>query len=52
MEYPTYGKSLLLPYSDRKDRVFISTKKHEEIMELNRFNSSKNKETSLEIFFG
>jgi len=41
MKYPTHGKSLLLPYSDRKDRVFISTKKHEENMELNRFKKSK-----------
>ena len=54
MKYPTYGKSLLLPYSNRKDRVFISTKKHEENMELNRFKKSKERanQPNLESFFG
>ena len=54
MKYPTYGKSLLLPYSNRKDRVFISTKKHEENMELNRFKKTKEKsnQLNLENFFG
>jgi antirestriction protein len=52
MKYPTYGKSLLLPYSNIKDRIFISTKKHEQNMELNRFKKTKNKESSLEDFFG
>jgi len=52
MKYPTYGKSLLLPYSDKKDRVFISSKKHEENMELNRFKTTKDEELSLESFFG
>jgi hypothetical protein len=37
MEYPTKGKSMLLPYSNVKDRVFISTKKHQENLELKRF---------------
>jgi hypothetical protein len=49
MIYPTHGKSMLLPYSDKKDRVFISSKKHEEIMELNRFKNKKS--NSLESFF-
>lgn len=54
MKHPTYGKSLLLPYSNRKDRVFISTKKHEENMELNRFKKSKERasQPNLESFFG
>ena len=52
MEYPTHGKSMLLPYSDEKNRVFISHKKHEEIMELNRLNNIKNKSPNLEQFFG
>jgi len=37
MEYPTYGKKMLLPYSNEINRVFISTKKHEQILELKRF---------------
>lgn len=42
MEYPTNRKSLLLPYSNKQDRVFISHKKHEENMQLNRFKKRKN----------
>ena len=52
MEYPTHGKSLLLPYSNKINRVFISTKKHEEIMELKRFKKLEEKTPSLESFFG
>ena len=54
IEYPTHGKSLLLPYSNKINRVFISTKKHEEIMELKRFQKSKEEQnqSSLESFFG
>ena len=37
MEYPTNEKSMLLPFSNVKDKVFISTRKHQENMELNRF---------------
>lgn len=42
MEYPTNGKLMLSPYSNKQDRVFISHKKHEENMQLNRFNKRKN----------
>ena len=49
MEYPTHGKSLILPYDNKKDRVFISHKKHLENIE---FNMHKNiKTNSLESFF-
>ena len=41
MEFPTYGKQLLLPYSPETDRVFISEKKHRENMELNRYNKKQ-----------
>ena len=51
MPWPTKGKSLLLPYSDEKDRVFISAKKHEENLIQNRFNKMQ-KGSSLESFFG
>ena len=51
MPWPTKGKSLLLPYSDEKDRVFISAKKHEENMIQNRYNKMQ-KGSSLESFFG
>lgn len=37
MEYPTNGKSMLLPFSNTKDRVFISTKKHQENLELKTY---------------
>jgi hypothetical protein len=36
-KYPTNGKQMLLPYSTKLDRVFISGKKHNENLELNRF---------------
>ena len=52
MEYPTYGKSLLLPYSNEVNRVFISTKKHEENMEYKRFKKIEKEIPSLESFFG
>ena len=42
MEWPTDGKSLLLPYSKKKNRVFISTKKHQENLKKN--NDLKSKE--------
>jgi hypothetical protein len=51
MEYPTHGKSLLLPYSNKINRVFISAKKHEENMELKRFKKLQEKTSSLESFF-
>jgi hypothetical protein len=54
MEYPTDGKSLLLPYSDKKNRVFISTKKHQENLDLNRFLKTKKEKIeseSLERFY-
>jgi len=38
MSFPTNGKSLLLPYSNETDRVFISQRKHLENIELNNFN--------------
>ena len=50
MQYPTHGKPMLLPYSNKKDMVFISTKKHKENMELNRFKGIGI--NSLESFFG
>jgi len=37
MEYPTEGKQMLLPWSTKTDRVFISDKKHKENMKLKRF---------------
>ena len=49
MQYPTHGKPMLLPYSNKKDMVFISTKKHKENMELNRFKGIEI--NSLESFF-
>ena len=52
MEYPTYGKSLILPYSNEVNRVFISTKKHEQNMEYKRFKKIKEETPSLECFFG
>ena len=41
MEYPTYGKQMLLPYSQETNKVFISTRKHNENLELNRFQRDK-----------
>ena len=41
MHYPTNGEKKLLPYSHETDRVFISTKKHEQNLELKRFEGSK-----------
>ena len=52
MVHPTNGKSLLMPYSNEKNRVFISTKKHEENMALKRFKKLEEKTSSLESFFG
>lgn len=49
MKYPTYGKQLLLPFSDQTNRVFISHKKHLENLELQNFVNSK-KSQSLETF--
>lgn len=37
MAYPTYGQQMLLPFSKETDRVFISYKKHNENLELKRF---------------
>jgi len=37
MTYPTNGEPKLLPYSHKLDKVFISTKKHIQNLELNRF---------------
>ena len=55
MKYPTFGKQLLLPYSDKRDRVFISTKKHEENMKLKKFEREQQQSESdlntLERFF-
>jgi hypothetical protein len=48
MEYPTHGKKLLLPHSHKTDRVFISTKKHEQNLELKRFESNKLNEVPTE----
>jgi hypothetical protein len=42
MRFPTNGKLDLLPYSRDPDKVFISTKKHKENLELNRFNKENN----------
>ena len=41
MEYPTHGKQMLLPYSIEVNRVFISGRKHEENLELQRYNKLK-----------
>lgn len=53
MRFPTHGKQMLLPYSNEVDRVFISSKKHEENMELNKFLKKTNEEksTTLESLF-
>lgn len=41
MKYPTFGKKMVLPYSDMTDRVFISVKKHKENLELKRWLDNK-----------
>jgi hypothetical protein len=41
MEYPTQGKQMLLPYSTKVNRVFISGRKHDENLELRRYNKLK-----------
>ena len=38
MSYPTNGEQKLLPYSHKVNKVFISSKKHNQNLELNRFN--------------
>ena len=48
MKYPTYGKKMLEPFSQETDRVFISTKKHEQNLELKRFESNKLNEVPTE----
>jgi hypothetical protein len=50
MEWPTYGKSLLLPFSMETNRVFISTKKHKENIELNSFLKTKGHTNDLSQF--
>ena len=57
MAYPTNGKKMLLPYTHETDRVFISTKKHEQNLELKRFETGKHlklnesyKENNIENF--
>jgi hypothetical protein len=37
MVYPTHGKKMLLPFSHELNKVFISDKKHKQILEFNRF---------------
>jgi len=41
MPYPTYGKQLLLPWSDETDRVWISEKKHKENLEEKAWKNKK-----------
>ena len=41
MEYPTHGKSMIKPYSRVTNVVFISGKKHEQNLELKRYQNSK-----------
>ena len=51
MKYPTHGKSMLLPHSLEKDRVFISTRKHQENLEYNKFLTKNNSiQNSVEQF--
>jgi hypothetical protein len=57
MKYPTEGKQMLLPWSTKTDRVFISDKKHKENLKMKKFQENlemKNFEIStagtLEIF--
>lgn len=49
MEYPTEGKQMLLPWSTKTDRVFISDRKHKENMKLKKFQSGT--VDSLQKFF-
>lgn len=53
MDYPTNGEKKLLPYSHEINKVFISSRKHKENLEYNKFISEKqksDKQTSIEIF--
>lgn len=50
MTFPTDGKQMLLPYSDEVNRVFISTKKHNENIKQKKFEKNINSKT-LEQFF-
>jgi hypothetical protein len=43
MDYPTHGKPLLMHYSNKLNKVFISTKKHQENIEMNQFNKFNKK---------
>lgn len=52
MEWPTNGKQMLLPFSTDVNRVFISSKKHNENIEYNDYQKKKNNTTSLVSFFG
>jgi len=54
MSYPTYGEKKLLPWSHETNKVFISTKKHNELLEYKRFEEEKLKssEATLEKFLG
>jgi len=61
MKYPTNGKRMLGTWSAETDRVFISTKMHNILLNMNRFNRMKESEailvepkdepSTLEIFF-
>jgi len=52
MVFPTNGKCLLLPFSPKKDLVFISTKKHQENNELKKFLKNNDSEPiTLNRFF-
>jgi hypothetical protein len=45
MEWPTYGKQELLPWSTETDRVFISDKRHKQNIEQKNYQESKRKKT-------
>jgi hypothetical protein len=47
MKYPTNGKRMLGDYSPELDRVFISTKMHNILLNINRFNRMKESEAAL-----
>lgn len=49
MKYPTNGNMMLLPFSRRLNRVFISMKKHDENRRLKKINKLQN--STLEQFF-
>ena len=57
MEWDTNGEQKLLPYSPAINRVFISSKKHQENLLQKRFESKKkieksvSKSNTLEIFY-